>query len=199
MKKVLLALIVGMVFVANAEIIWFDTSGDPSTGDLLDGIDTGSTTINIPEITGLQMTITALLGTDAGAELNSTGTSLGINSDNDSDTDAFEAAFGQGFTFRFNQAVSITQLDFTTFSAGETVSFAGVSIGNDDLSNGTTDIYDFSTPLEISADTEITLLATSGTVGIEAMTASVIPEPATLAMFGIGGLMAMIVRRSIRT
>ncbi len=200
MKKILIALFVlGMAFVfsGSAEVIWLDNSGDPSTGDNLTGISTTPFTISVPEITGLEMTITAILGTDTGAKLNSTATSLGINSDNDSDTDAFDAAWGQGFTFQFNQDVFISQLDFTTFSSGETISFAGVNIENGDLSNGTTDIYDFSTPLEISANTDITLLATSGTIGIEAMTLAV-PEPATIAMFGLGGIIAWVIRRSSR-
>jgi hypothetical protein len=195
MKNVLLALIIGAALAANAELILFDNTGSPGTGDNLDGLSSVPTTINVPEISGLEMTITAILGSDTGAELNSTATSLGINSDNDSDTDAFESALGQGFTFRFNQDVSITQLDFTNFESGETISFAGSTIAYGDLSNGTTDVYDFSTPLEISANTGITLLATSGTIGIEAMTASVVPEPATMAMLAIGGVLSIVIRR----
>jgi len=40
-------------------------------------------------------------------------------------------------------------------------------IENGDLSNGTTDVFDFATPLEILANTSFTLEATAGSIGIE--------------------------------
>ena len=194
-KNLIVMLVMAVGFIGHAEIIRLDNTGNPGTGDNLDGMSTTPTTISVPEISGLEMTVTAILGTDTGIDLNSTSKSLGINSDNDSDTDAFEAAFEQGFTFHFNKDVSISQLDFTTFSSGETISFAGITIVNGDLSNGTTDVYDFSTPLKVDANTDITLQATAGTIGIEAMTLSVIPEPATMSLIGLAGLLTLVSRR----
>ncbi|WFB35726.1 PEP-CTERM sorting domain-containing protein [Kiritimatiellota bacterium B12222] len=195
-KLLLGVAILSLSLCSYGEIILLDNTGSPGTGDNLDGIETVPTTINMPEIPGLQMTITAILGTDTGAELNSTSTSLGINSDNDTDTDAFEAAFGQGFSFSFNQDVSITQLDFTTFDSGEVFNFGGVTIENDDLSNKTTDIYDFSSPLLVSANSVISMSATTGTIGIEKMTLTAIPEPSIAALLLIGmGFLVRFIRK----
>lgn len=201
MKKTIVTFLfcwVALSLSGHAAIILLDNTGDPGTGDNLDGISTTPVTNDVPEISGLQIIITGILGTDTGAELNSTSTSLGINSDNDTDTDQFEAALEQGFTFQFTKDVSISQLDFVTFDSGETVSFDGFTIGYDDLTNKTTDIYEFSSPLEISADTDITLQATAGIIGIEAITLTVVPEPATLSMIGLGGMLALLVRRTRR-
>lgn len=196
MKSKILLLALGLLPLSGmSAVIRLDNLGSgTTTGSDLDEISSTPTSVNVTEIAGLQITVMAILGSDTGANLNSTSTSLGINSDNDTDTDAFEASHGQGFTFRFNQDVSITQLDFTNFGAGETLSFAGSSIGNDDLSNGTLDTYDFSTPLEISANTDITLLATSGIIGIEAMTLTTVPEPSVFFLAGFAGIAALGLR-----
>lgn len=150
-------------------------------------------TVSVPEILGLTITIHSL-GPDG--LLNATGTSLGINGASDTDTDAFESAFGQFATFSFNQAVSITQLDFTSFdNTGEVFDFGGVVINNGDLSNGTTDVYDFVVPFEITANTQFTIQATSGTIGIEAMTLTAVPESSSIALLGLGGLATLLRRR----
>ena len=148
-------------------------------------------TIAVPEINGLFITVH---GITADGHLNTTATSLGINGTSDTDTSRFESIFNQSVTFSFSQDVSITQLDFTSFENGETFDFADTSIANTDLTNGTTDTYDFSTPLLITANSQFTLQATTGDIGIEAMTLTVIPEPSSTALIALGGL-ALILRR----
>ncbi len=186
---------------ASADLVRLDTAG---TGLSLDNIDVGdigtaAATVNVIEIPGLTMTVTGLNtgGGPSGAVLNVTATSMGINAAGDGDTDAFEAGFSQSATFRFNQSVTVSQLDFTTFSTGEVFDFAGTSIGFGDLTNTSTDIFDFTVPLSIAANTDFTLSSTAGTIGIEAFDISVasVPEPSTFAMFGLIGLAGLARRR----
>ena len=181
--------------VSFGALVRLDNTGAPGLGDNLDGVAVGDApmTVSVPEILGLTITIHSL-GPDG--LLNATGTSLGINGASDTDTDAFESAFGQFATFSFNQAVSITQLDFTSFdNTGEVFNFGGVVINNGDLSNGTTDVYDFVVPFEITANTQFTIQATSGTIGIEAMTLTAVPESSSIALLGLGGLATLLRRR----
>jgi len=156
------------------------TSGDPAT------------TTAVPELNGLFITVH---GITSDGNLNATATALGINGTSDTNTSRFEAAFSQSVTFSFSQDVSISQLDFTSFENGDTFDFAGTSIANTDLTNGSTDIYDFSSPLEITANTQFTLQATAGDIGIEAMTLTVIPEPSSTALIALGTLALMLKRR----
>ena len=180
---------------ASAVVVFLDNSNS-GTGSILDG-ETGPVgPVAVPEVAGLNISVTGIStgGGSSSPILNATGTSMGINATGDADTDAFEAAFSQSVTFRFDQKVSITALDFTSFSAGESFDFDGVSITNGDLSNGTTDTYDFGSPHIISANTDFTLQATAGTIGIENITLTVVPEPSTAALLGLGGI-ALILRR----
>lgn len=190
---------------ANADIIILENRGAASdtTGDLLDNIGaaeigTMAATVPVVEIPGLTLTVTGI-NSDAPTTnpvLNSLSTSFGVNADGDSDSDVFEAEFNQSVTFQFDQDVEIKQLDFTNFTAGEEFEFAGTLIENGDLSNGTTDVFDFGTPLEILANTSFTLEATAGNIGIEGIHVTVIsvPEPSALALLGLASL-GMINRR----
>jgi len=197
MKKTIISLssLALMSSISSAAIVRLDNTGSPGLGDNLHGIAVGDTptTVAVPEILGLTITIHSL-GPDG--SLNATATSLGINGATDTDTDAFESAFGQFATFSFSQTVSISQLDFTNFeNTGEVFNFGGVAIIYDDLSNATTDVYDFGVPLEISANTQFTIQATSGRIGIEAMTLATVPEPSSIALLGLGGLATLLRRR----
>ena len=186
-----------MSSISSGALVRLDNTGSPGLGDNLDEIQFADTpqTVVVPEIPGLSITVHSI-GPDG--DLNSTATSLGINAAGTDDTDAFDSILGDVATFSFNQAVSITQLDFTTFTAGEVFDFAGAIINNGDLSNGTTDVYDFTVPLDIAANTQFSIQATSGTIGIEAMTltaVAAVPEPSSIALLGLGGLATLLRRR----
>lgn len=192
---------------ASATIIRLDNTGGGvnGLGVLLDelqtsDIGTATATVNVPGFAGLTITLTGLATAvpSSAPILNSTGTSLGINASGDSNTERFESEFSQSATFQFNQAVEVSQLDFTAFESGDKFSFFGTTISNGDLSNGTTDIFDFSTPLTIAANTNFSLSATAGTVGIEALDialATAVPEPSHLVLITMLGISVVVGRR----
>jgi hypothetical protein len=154
----------------SAETIVLTNEG---TGSQLDGIQETPTTISVIELDGLDLMVEEI----SGGSLNATQDSLGINGDNDTDTDAFESAFNQSVTFSFNKTVSITQLDLRGFEDGEIFNFDGLSISYETLANKTTDIYDFATAYIIEANTAFVLSTGTGTIGIEGITLTVVPEP----------------------
>lgn len=184
--------------VVAAPVVTVDLTNNTSLGVSLDDIDAsevGTATagpFNVPGIAGLTITVTGVSSTDTGAETNVTSASLGMNSDNDADTDAFEAAFEQTVTLQFNQAVLVHELDFTTFTSGEAFSFAGVAISSAEISSSD---YTFATPLAIGANTDFSLFATSGTIGIKGFDIEVVPEPSSFALFGGLSLLAFARRR----
>jgi len=159
--------------------------------------------VDVPEIAGLQMMIHAITGDgvlgSSGTRLNATSTSFGVNSGASGvdKADRFDSAFSESVTFSFSQSVSISQLDFVGFDVGEQFSFGGQNITFSDLSNGSTDVITFSSPLVFAAGEQITISASSGTIGIEAMTMTAVPEPSTLALFAFSGGFLFLRRRSV--
>ena len=176
------------VTLSQAAIVRWDNTGNLGMGDNLDGI-SAPTTVGVPEILGLQITIHTITGMGSGSSLNATSESFGINSgDSGDNTYRFESAFTESVTFSFNREVTITQLDLTHFDGGESFVFGAQSIVFSDLTNGNTDVFDFSTPLVIAANTPIAMSASSGAIGIEAMNITAVPEPSSLALLGLGVL-----------
>lgn len=149
---------------------------------------------------GLTLTVSAFTGrAGSGFDINSTMTELGVNSEGTTDDAAsrFDSVLDESITFQFSgaalaggQVVQISQLDFTNFDGGEFFEFGSQLIGNDNLANGVTDIYDFSTPLSLASGESFTLTATAGSIGIEAfdITVSAVPEPGSLALLSLAGL-----------
>lgn len=191
------------VGTAQAEVIRFDTTA-PGIGTLLDNTEPSEIPKTISEFssfgTGLTLTVEAFagrLGPDL--EILANGTEFGVNSDgtDDDEADRFDAALNESVTFSFGgsalsggQTVLVSQLDLTNFSAGETFQFGSVIINNGNLANGTTDVFDFSTPLSLASGESFTLRATAGSIGIEAfdITVSAVPEPGSLALLSLAGL-----------
>ena len=203
-------LTVSIAQLAVAQTIVLENSGADvmTTGDNLDGIDSGSVpaVVSVFENGGLNITVSGIGGTGSGSnELNSLLNSLGIDNSGETaaagdDSDQFDSAFNESVTFQFDQAVVITELDFVGFEADETFVFGGTTINTIDLANNTTDIFNFVTPLSIPAFTDFSLAATAGTIGIEAITlttesAPVVPEPGSFSLLGLVGLIGLATKR----
>lgn len=182
------------IVASQAASVRLDNVGT-STGDNLDEVSLVPTTVAVAEVPGLTLTVSAITGNGIGTDLNATTRSFGINSgDSGDDTDAFDATFNESVTFSFNQAVLISQLDLVTFEDLDVFEFGSTTINFSDLSNTVTDIYDFSSPLTLAANEQFILRASSGVVGIEGIELTVVPEPSSIALLGLGGL-ALILRR----
>ena len=185
-----------MTSTLSAASVRLDNTGSPGLGDHLDEMIATPTTVDVPEILGLQMTIHAVVGSGAGTDLNTTSTAFGINSGDAGDvTDRFDSLFSESVTFSFNKDVSISQLDFTSFESGESFQFGSETITYSDLTNATTDIFDFSSPLLLAAHEQFTLSATSGSIGIEAMDVVAVPEPSVAVMLGFAGVVVLLRRK----
>ena len=117
---------------------------------------------------------------------------LGINSTlSGEDADDFDV--GEFVEFSFSKSVEVTSLDFVGFGAGETFSFAGQSI------TGAQNLYAVPSPVSIAANTSFRLESISGTMGLQAITLNVVPEPSeTAAVFGIAGMLFVFRHRRRR-
>jgi hypothetical protein len=195
-KSITLAVMAFSVLAAasshGATIVLTNTGG---LGALIDEVSSG--TFAVPEISGLSVTIVSIASTGTGSgtlELNSSSTSFGINSlgTTSDDAAAFDAALSETTTISFNKEVKITKIDFVSFGATDVFMFAGQSIASSNLSSS---VYTFSTPLTIAANTSFSLYATSGTIGLESIDLTAIPEPSTTLLGGIGFLLLLRRRR----
>ena len=191
---------------AGQTIELFSDSEEPTTGNSLDEIAQTDLPLVVPvvEIPGLNLSITAFTGIDfSGFDVNSTASSLGVNSEGGSDegeiADRLEQNFDESITFQFDQTVTITQVDFDNFEEGEIFDFAGTIINFDDLTSTFTDIFDFPAPgLTIPANTPFTVATTSdlGSIGLDTITlAPVIPEPSSAALASLGLVSLAAARR----
>lgn len=189
-----------------AGIIRLDNSPG-SLGALLDEIspaDLGSPVAGPLLIPGWEPLAVEVIGVGsavAGPRVNSTGTSLGINSVGSDAADRFDAALDEQLSLLFNADLQIDALDFRHFSGGEVFEFGGVTIRNQDLADGRTDLFVFPTPLRLGMASPLTMRAVSGSIGIEAMSVQrlipptnpspgnmAVPEPSTMASFALLGL-----------
>lgn len=141
---------------------------------------------------GLIAVFTASDGT-----MNRTTDGFGINSislGND-DTDAFDA--GEWMTVTFNQSVVITNVKVSSWSAGVdegqikiggTTVYTVTATGNHSLNN------------IVPAGTILCIESTAGNLGngwsLDSISVDTVPEPATLLLFSMGGLLAWVARRA---
>ncbi len=204
MKRRLIALLIlCAAFVASAEVFVLDFEDALGVGGYMDGLTSGVYTTAQNGVT-LEVTFTSG-GTAGDDEFNLTGTGFGINnSGGGDDTDALDDS--EFITFSFNldgtfQSIEFDRLGSGTDDTGD-LSFDGGSVFNFD--------GDSDNPLAINTLFSINQIITlehtgdlspdSGTntrgFGLEKIIVNVVPEPATIAMFGIGGLIAFIIRRS---
>ncbi len=155
-------------------------------------------TVNVPGISGLTITVVSISGTGGTPKLNALADSFGVDVSGVTgaadDTDQFDAAIGEAVSFSFNRAVEITSLDLRGFEDTEVFSFGGQTITFANLDNQTTDVFTFSSPLAIAANTPFNISATTGVIGIESLQLNVIPEPST-ALLGALGALALLRRR----
>ena len=186
-----LSLFVILVSRLGALEVEIDLTNDSGTlGELFNDVSSG--TFLVPGGSGLEITIEAL-STDSSLNSNvGSPNRLGINSTlSGEDADDFDV--GEFVEFSFSKSVEVTSLDFVSFGAGETFSFAGQSI------TGAQNLYAVPSPVSIAANTSFRLESISGTMGLQAITLNVVPEPSeTAAVFGIAGMLFVFRHRRRR-
>jgi len=100
----------------------------------------------------------------------------------------------------FDSPIRIDLLDFNRFDSGDefTLVIAGQAaevIGYNDLDNQSSDYIGFNSGITVPAETEVQFYASSGTIGLDSMNVTVIPEPAAMSFISLGGLGLLIARR----
>lgn len=127
------------------------------------------------------------------------------------DNAKFDVANNEAWTFDFDQDVTLKYIivsavdgpvDMPTFSLAGGTSFA-MTTGASESSAVTWDpttkryVWTFAGGgLDVSAGTDITLsAATGGAWGLQGIVVDIVPEPATIGMLGLGGLLTLLIRR----
>ena len=153
-------------------------------------------TVAVAEIPGLNLTV-ASVG-PAGSIVNGTASSFGLNSPGSGDEAAlFDVDAAESLTFTFDQDVLIQNIALNSFTGDEGFSAGGVSFVNGDAPGNVFTFADGG--LSLAAGSGFTLAAAgpAGTiVGVNGIDVVVVPEPSSLALLGLGGLMAGRRRRA---
>ena len=191
-----------------AGLITFDfvDFGSGQAGIDLDGLETGTTAATDGILT---LTMTALAeGTGGGGDVfNQTSTLFGINASGGNDvTDAFDDGSGvsEYMVFSFDLPGIIVSMDFEGFTGsgqtGEDAAFldfqnsARIDFHDDSMDNQSTDYLTVNR--SYVAGEEITLGWSDGNgYGLQQITVDVVPEPSTMALFGLGAALVTLSRR----
>jgi len=194
-----LNLLLFLPLAGNAGTILFEgSSTSTTTGELFENVSNAWETNQVVEFQGLELRART---DDPSQTLNANNGYFGVNSDlTEERADAFDV--GEAMVLCFDNPVRIDLLDFNLFDVGEefTVAVGGqnaVTIAYDDLDNKSSDYIGFDPGIIVSADTEVRFFASSGTIGLDAMDVTVIPEPAAIGFVSLVGIGALVIKRFV--
>ncbi len=199
----LFILCVSNSYAASLISFEFDTSsnainGDTSLADLhdtaIDGVITPTAFSLDSIVSGLLLTVTS-----SQSHISYTANGLGITSGGTLNT------AGDALTFSFNQAITLDFLDMGDFTGNGLTSEDAVSIiySNSNptvtliggsFDNNTSDTITFSSGNALTANESFTINRVDGNFSLEGFNVTVVPEPSSTVLLGIGGL-ALILRR----
>lgn len=201
--------IVVLIPPARGELIDF-TLGTNTLGNALDNLTTGAVNASpadfaVPNIFGLELTVLNIfsLPGDPNTQLNATEVAnrFGIDTGGLAEVDGdnaslFDAALSEILFFRFNQEVSVTQVAFSDFDAGEAFRFGGQTVVAGDLNSS--GVLDLSlNRIILPAGINTTVEATSGSIGLISFDvgAAAVPEPSHVVMLISFGAVWFLRRR----
>lgn len=196
MKRIfaILILTAGALSAGAATVVL--TTDGTSTGDSLDGIGTTPTAVSVVEIPGLTLTFSTALEDHT---LNANAGDFGVDSLFSGEVnDRFD--HGETVFMSFDKDVGITKLDFSDFDSGETFNFIIGSVTNAvahaDLSNKTSDyIENFTWTVSAGETIRLEVDGVGDSLSLDSLDMTIIPEPATVGLLVLAGLMAGVIRR----
>jgi len=174
--------------------------GNAAAGEAVDNLVSGNYSQD-----GATLTISAVGG--AGAILRANSTGLGVNETGDGAATQIDQALSQAVSIVFDVEIDLLSIDFG--SVGGSGDAARIQSGAFDLTvfdgeanwdNGT-DAWTAPSALNIPVGTPLVLSATgtasaqNARVNVQALVFNIVPEPASMALFGLGGLCLMKRRR----
>jgi hypothetical protein len=207
MKKTILTIAASATLVSGASaatpvVFEFNTSSNAINGDLIladahdDAID-GETTATVFSLESILSGLTITI-TPSQNDISYTGSGLGIN------TGGTLSASADALIFSFNRAITFDFLDVGSFTDGgnDAVSLSysnsnpTVSLASGEFDNNTSDTIDFTSDNALAANESFTISRDSGSFSIEGFNVTVVPEPSSTILLGLGGL-ALILRRRL--
>lgn len=151
----------------------------------LDEKASGSTTMG-----GLTLTAAANTGIFNSAATTGFGINAAAAGDSTTEFDTYTGG-ADSMTFSFSMPVTINTIDLNAFGAGDTGFFT--------YSGGTipiaTDPFPFVQTITLAANEQAMFGATTGSFGLQSITVTVVPEPSTYAMMGLGAALLVGVQR----
>lgn len=205
----------GLALPASAVVtgdfnVEFDGSGD-TTGDRFSGSSIpGTFTQDVAEEKGVgeeleNIDLELTISSTTSGSLNQNNGGFGINTATDVSTTGLEP--GDDISFSFNLPVEILRFDFQDFDGaendGEAVDSINFTVGSTtttitfgDLDSTSVDDFTLSSPLFLAANETIVFdgvvngTAESDGIAFDEFEIRVVPEPASLALLAVGGMLA---------
>jgi hypothetical protein len=201
-KAIIITALMGMALNGVcAELFTFDLLN--KEGASWDNVSSG-VYANAGSTLTLQASMYAYLDGNSSTEslLNSTATEFGINAAGSGDaTSLFDTNNGQeALWVSFDRAVTIKSITVSSFTA-ENVETGAYQVADGTLVNFTaSDTYTVDTAMSQGSFFKIIAVDEGGGNGwiLNSFTVEAVPEPAVSGLFGLGGLMAWMIRRASR-
>lgn len=173
--KTLLLLLASMTLALTAQAQTIFTFGNTTTG--------GQATLDLDDkLSGSTVSggITLSAFADSGTFNSTTSAGFGINNTGTDNTTEFDLT--NVMSFSFDQAVTLTSIDFNAFTTTTDVGYLTYSGGTISLTADPTVFVG----VNIAANEVVQLGVTSGSFSLQSITVDAVPEPSVYMLLGVG-------------